>query len=267
MKRAFALLCAILALAVAVAADERTKMTAEEIINKHLEAVGGKEALAKFKSRVALGTVKREGHPDEEFAIMSEAPNRVSARFVFKQGDWQLTYDGTRTIHRPQFPRTLADIEQKHHEMLSSGLMFNSISLYNLLSEDDRGDVKMEAKGMKKVAGRNAHIVEIKSGKLSKMRLYFDAETFMWVRTDYGSITKRQQMRGFTNDIENRGVEDATINFYVETSDFKEVDGIKLPYRFVQVITEPFINKTHSTMIGTIKEYRHNIQIDPGMFR
>jgi hypothetical protein len=267
MKRGFAVFCALLALIVAVTADEKTKMTAEEIINKHLEAAGGKEALAKFKSRVALGTIKREGHPDEDFAIMSEAPNRVSARYIFKQGDWQLTYDGTRSINRPQFPRALADVEQKHHEMLSSGLMFNSISLYNLLLEDDRSNVKMEAKGTKKVAGRNAYIVEIKRGNLPKMRLYFDAETFMWVRTDYGNVTRREQMGAFTNDIQNKGVENATIDFYVETSDFKEVDGIKLPFRFVQVITQPFINKTHSTMIGTIKEYRHNIQIDPGMFR
>jgi outer membrane lipoprotein-sorting protein len=267
MKRAFAVLCAMLALVVATAADENVKLTAQDIINKHLEAVGGKEALAKFKTRVALGTVKREGNPDEDFAIMSEAPNRLSARYVFKQADWQLTYDGTKSIHRPQFPRSLADIEEKLHEMLSSGLMFNSISLYSLLSEDDRSDVKMEAKGTKKIAGRNAYVVEVKQGKLPKMRLYFDAENFMWVRTDYGSVTKREQMRTFTNDVQNKGVENATIDFYVETSDFREVDGIKLPFKFVQVITQPFVNKTHSAMIGTIKEYRHNVQIDPAMFR
>ena len=115
--------------------DQAQSLTAAEIISKHLEAVGGKATLAKFKSRIAIGTVKKENDPGIQMAIVSEAPNRVSGVYVFSKYNWQLTYDGKKTIVRPLFPRAYAEIQTKFEEMLASGLMFNSISLYNSLTE------------------------------------------------------------------------------------------------------------------------------------
>jgi hypothetical protein len=145
--------------------------------------------------------------------------------------------------------------------------MFNSISLYNALLSGEGEEIKFEAKGTKKVKGRPAYIVEMKPKKGQAVRLYFDAENFMWVRTDYGTVRVTKDMGTFTNAAESKDQE-TTFDFYVETMDFKEVDGVKLPFKLEMVVTAPILKqKSVGTMVTTINEYKHNIPIDPKMFQ
>jgi len=251
------------------ATGDKQSLTAAEIINKHLEAVGGKQALAKLKSRVAIGTVRKENEPEVRMAIVSESPNRVSAVYVFERFDWQMTYDGKKPFVRggPMLPRDFTPIQDKYNEMLSSGLMFNSISLYNLLLDSESNGVKFEAKGTKKIKNRLAYVVEVKKGKVSA-RLYFDAENFMWVRTEYGRASISKPMQPFTNESVYHSEDEMSVDFYFDTSDFREVDGVKLPFKFEQVVTYPILKqKKAGTVSGTISEYQHNVRIDPKMFQ
>lgn len=251
----------------ALAGDDRPSLSAEEIIAKYLAASGGKEAMSKFKSRVAIGTFKKEGDPETQMAIMSEAPDRLAAVYVFPNYDWRLVHAGGKTIIRPQFPRQVAPIEDKYRQMLASGLMYNGIPLQNLLLAPP-ADVKFTAKGTKKVKGREAHVVEVKRGREPAVRLFFDAETFMWVRTEFGRAQVTRQMGTFTNDVVNQSASETGVDFYVETSDFREVDGVKLPYRVEMVVTSPILReKSAGTLVGNIREYRHNVSVDPGMFQ
>ncbi len=251
-----------------IAPDDKAALTADQIISKHLEAAGGRQALSKFQSRIAIGTVKREQDPEAQMAIVSESPNRVSAIFVFSKYDWQLTYDGAKSFMRPLMPREFSPIQDKYQEMLASGLMFNSISLYNVLVSSQSSGVKFEAKGMKKLKDRQTYVVDLKRSKGPSARLYFDAATFMWIRTDYGNVHIAKPMGKFTNEAVNRGEDDLSVDFYVETSDFREVDGVKLPFKFEQVVTYPILTqKRVGTLTGTIVEYRHNVEIDPKMFK
>ncbi len=248
---------------------DQPQLSATEIINKHLEAVGGKQALTKFKSRVAIGTVSKENEPNVRMAIMSESPNRVSAIYVFEKFDWQLSFDGKNPIIHPLiFPRDFAPIQDKYQEMLASGLMFNSISLYNILTASESYGTKLEAKGTKKIKDRVTYVVELKRAKGATARLYFDAETFMWIRTEYGRASLSKSIQPFTNDVVPHGDDELTVDFYFETSDFRDVDGVKLPFKFEQVVTYPILrHKRAGTMSGTISEYQHNVPIDPKMFQ
>ena len=266
--RALACLLALAAAAFPAARDDKRQLSAEEIIGKHLEAVGGRQALARIKSRVAVGTFKKETEPESQMAIVSESPDRVAAVFIFRDYDWRMIYDAGKLTLRPQLPRQAAPVEEKYREMLSSGLMFNGIALHNLLASAPASDVKLEAKGTKRVKGRPAHVVEVRRGKGGAVRLYFDAETFMWVRTDFGRAEVSRQMRALTNEVVSQAADENAIDFYVETADFRDVDGLKLPFRFEMVVTAPILReKSSGTLVANIKEYKHNVPIDPSMFK
>jgi hypothetical protein len=251
----------------ALAFDDKEKLTGVEIVNKHIEATGGRQAISKIKTRVALGTARKDSDAAIPAAIMSEAPNRVSAIYQFEGYNWQLGYDGSKSFFRPAISRALSVVMHKYQDMLATGTMFNSISLYNMLLAGESDEMKFEAKGTKKVKGRPAYVVEMKPVKGQSVRLYFDAETFMWLRTDYGSVRVTKDMGGFTNERVSKD-EEMTFDFYVETTEFKEVDGVKLPFKLEMVVTAPILKqKNVGTMVTTINEYRHNIPIDPKMFQ
>lgn len=253
---------------VASARAEEKGLSGDEIVKRHLEAAGGRAALARFKTRVALGTVRKENEPDGRMAIMSESPNRLSAYYEFRDFTFRMIYDGKGASLRPVLPRQASYLTDKYQEMMASGLMFNGISLYNLLAASEPGTLKLEAKGTKKVGGRPAYVVQLKQAKGPGAKLYFDAETYMWVRTDYGKASGSKEMGTFTNDVVNQGGAELTVDFYVETSDFREVDGVKLPFKFEQVVTAPILRqRAAGTITATVTEYRHNVPIDPSMFR
>lgn len=260
--------CVSVATAQAKANDDAKKLSGEEIISKHFEAVGGREALAKLTSRVAIGKVKKENEPEGEMVIMSEAPNRLSAYYGFRDLELRMVFDGNKAFIRPVFPRQVSVIADKYLEIVASGLMFNNMSVYNVITNSPSGSLKFEAKGLKKVQGRPAYVVEVKRPKAASMKLYFDAETFMWVRTDYGRASLSKEMGTFTNDVVNQGGGEVTIDFYIETSDFRDVDGVKLPFKVEQLMTSPILRlKAIGTIVGTIREYKHNLEIDPKMFQ
>jgi hypothetical protein len=251
------------------ARDEKEQLTGVEIINRHIAAVGGKEAIARLKTRVASGTVKKFDEPEAKVSIASEAPNRVSATYNFAKVDWRLAYDGARVVFRPMLPADQTLVQAKYFEMISSGLMFNGISLYNLLLGGESEDLKFQAKGSKKVKGRQAHVVEIRRKKQPVIRLFFDAEDFMWVRTEFGRAEMQRLIgNAYSDDVRSHSEDESVIDFMVQTSDFREVDGVKLPFKFEQTVSFPIIKgRLTAVMTGTITEYRHNLQIDPKVFQ
>lgn len=151
-----------------------------------------------------------------------------------------MIYDQGKHLFRPSFIREYTVVEDKYKELLASGFFFNGIALYNTLLTEPELAAKLETKGAKKLNGRQAYVVEYRRDKKANaIRLFFDAETFMWVRTEFGCVTIPKQIGAFTNEVEAKSDEQPTVDFYVKTSDFKAVDGLKLPHKLGQVVPFP----------------------------
>ncbi|MGH9764965.1 MAG: hypothetical protein ACREAC_29360, partial [Blastocatellia bacterium] len=111
-------------------------------------------------------------------------------------------------------------------------------------------------------------VVELKREHGHPIQLFFDAETFMWVRTDYGEVRLSEQMQQFTNDVTSHSEDEVNDDFYLDTWDFRDVDGVKLPFKFEQVVSTPILKQRPvGTITGVITEYRNNAPIDPKMFQ
>lgn len=66
----------------------------------------------------------------------------------------------------------------------------------------------------------------------------------------------------------NRSQDDFDVDFYIETSDFRTVDGVKLPFKFEQVATYPILQqRLVGTITGVVKQYIHNLNIDPNSYK
>jgi len=90
----------------------------------------------------------------------------------------------------------------------------------------------------------------------------------MWVRTEFGRATIQKTLGKFTNASVSHGEDNTEVDFFCEASDFRDVDGIKLPFQFLHTITWPVLNtKIVGEIKGSITEYRHNVPIDRSMFQ
>ncbi len=268
MKLITLLLFVFVTLAVAIQAKPiEDKLTAQEIISKHLAAIGGKENLAKVKTLVATGKVKRESLPETAMLMVSEAPDRLSIAYGFQEVTWRLIYDKGKGSIRPTITGEYSVMEGKFREMLASGFFYNGATIFNTLLTEPTGEAKIEAKGMKKINGRQNYVVEYKRDKKSSAyKLFFDAETFMWVRTEFGRVTIPIQARPGAG-VEANSESQPTVDFYIETSDFKEVDGLKLPHKITHTATFPILRQQkEGTLTITINDYKQNVPIDPKMF-
>jgi hypothetical protein len=211
--------------------------TVEQILNRYVEALGGRAAIEKLNSREARGSFEIAGTPLKgTVEAYNKAPNKM-ANFtrVPGLGDLFEGYDGTIswTLDPTNGLRERSGMELVQSKFDSE--FYKEIKLKEFYA-------KMEVKGTEKINGREAYRIIATPEKGSLEKLYFDVQTGLLMRTD----VVRESPQGKTS-------------FEVYYDDYREVDGVKFP--FVQRWTTPDYN-------ATIKydSVKHNTAIDDTKF-
>jgi hypothetical protein len=221
--------------------------TADDVVEKYLTALGGREALGKLTSRKSTGTITLSlptavlSGPAE---IYNKAPNKTRAvmrldlsgaggagEMVVEQ-----IFDGTTGWGLNSLQGDTAIGGRQLENMRNGG--FPS----PLLKYKEAG-VTLQLLPRDKVNGREAIVVQATPKTGLPSRVFFDAETYLVVRTVS------------TTDSQTGGTMEQT----VEPSDYRTVDGVKVPFQVVN-------SNDVQTLTMKFTKIEHNVAIDDAMF-
>jgi zinc protease len=220
--------------------------TADEVIEKSIAAMGGRAAHDKIKTRVMTGELSL-GTPAGEIAgtveLYAAVPNKQ--RSVIK-ADLSTLGAGQLLIDQ-RFDGTTAyaiDSMQGNREITGSQLenMKAQSFPHPFLNYKASGmSVKLGAR--EKVGERDAYLLTFEPTTGPPIRTYVDVETFMPIRTiiraEVPQVGQIEQM--------------------IDPSDFRDVDGVKVPFKLR-------LTNSMQTITMTFSKVENNVTLDEKMF-
>jgi outer membrane lipoprotein-sorting protein len=220
--------------------------TADEVAEKSLAAVGGRAALQKIDSRSTTGTMVVEteaGSFPASIEVLNQAPNKSRTLITL---DLSSVGAGTLVIDN-RFDGTkgyVLDAMRGNSEMpagQAAGLR-NNVFPSPFLGYKERG-TKIELAGTEKVGDRNALVLKTTPAAGPGSRIFVDAETYLPLQ----AIT--------TIEVPEIGSIEQTTQF----SDYREVDGVKVPFKVHG-------SSSVQTFTITVSKVENNVKIDPALF-
>ena len=209
-----------------------------EVLDKYIQAIGGKEAIEKLNTRISKGSLTTTNlmtpPVTAPLEVYQKAPNRLLTVAAYPDGAFQEGHDGSTAW---------ASDKRKQRDIIGE-------EARQKLDEDFYGYLKireryptMRLMGTEPVGDREAYVVGATSRDGSRDRLYFDAQTGLLIRkhTIYKTVF-------------------GTIPEVVDFRDYREVDGVKLPFTTVW-------SRLPFTVTRKLTEIKHNLPIDDAKFK
>ena len=230
-----------------VLAGAASAQTADEVVQRHLAALGGRAAIEKVTSRKATGTVTistQAGPLSGPVEIYSKAPNKTR---VFMRLDLSaLGASGDMTVNQVFDGRVGYSLNSMQGETEIVGRQLENMRnnvFPTFLLNYKQGPYTLEVLPREQVNGRSAIVVRAtpKTGPVS--RIFFDAETYLIVR----AVTTLDSPMG--GELEQTS----------EPSDYRIVDGVKIAFQIVN-------SNAVQTVTIKLDKVEHNIAIDDAMF-
>jgi outer membrane lipoprotein-sorting protein len=202
----------------------------EQILDKYVQAIGGKAALLKQTSRVMKGTVTAPAFgATGTIELYAKSPNKQLTEMASSiLGTWRLGFNGSLAWEEedgemkelPVFPKREADF-------------YLPVKLQELYP-------RIELKGKERVGSREAYLLEAPRAG-NPRRWYFDVETGLLLRTE---------ARNAKGELLNRE----------DYSDYRAVDEVQIAFGIRQ------IDEDGTELVIRLIEVKHNIPIDDAKF-
>ncbi len=175
-------------------------LTVEQVLNKYVEAIGGKENILKVKDK----TTKMSGAMQGMNITMTQsqkAPNKMYQLLDFGVGQQKMVFDGEKGKIAGMGQELAMPPEQV--EQMKHG------SLYSMLEYAEKG-IKTDLAGMEFINNKDTYRVTLTYPSGKKSTNYYDATTGLLIRT-----------------VGEQGTGVQTIDF----DDYRDVQGVKYPYK------------------------------------
>jgi len=228
------------------AAPDKEKMKPEDVVAKHLESIGTAEARKAVRNLVASGTVVfsirsgGKGQAGGSSLVASEGQMNL-LKMVFENSPTYphelLSYDGKEfgAVHvRPGARSPLGEFLMSHDTIFKQGLMGGVLSTAWPLHNLSERSPKLDYEGMKKIGDRQTHELRYTPHKGSelKIKLFFDAETFQHVRTEYERTIAASLGGRISTGGASAGKNEVRYKLVEDFSDFKKEGNLTLPHNY-----------------------------------
>ncbi len=216
--------------------NQAARPTAEQLIVKYVQAIGGRTAIEKVRSRVALGTMDPGGGALLSLELSEKAPDKfLSVVDVPGLGTVQQGFDGT--VGWDSTPNQ--GVQELTGAMLAA--VRRNAQFYRWLRMKELF-AKLEVSGTAKVGDREAYVMQATPPEGFAETFYFDAETGLLLKRDY----KLEAPEGL-------------LSFETFYDDYRDVDGIKLPFALRRVGPD-------NVLILKFTEIKQNVELDDAKF-
>jgi len=255
------------------------KLSTEELVTKHLAAVGSKEDIAASHTRVATGLTQARlrltNSPIELSgpAQIASDGDKFLLAMIFQSNNYpheKFSFDGENLnigVLTQGGRSLLGNFLSSQPLLLKHGLIGGVLSsawpLFNL----DRRDAKLSYAGTDKINGKPVHklkYVPRNAGQLN-ITLYFDANTFQHVRSQYDYVVSARQGAIAETSVSQR---DNRFKLVEDFSDFQSTGKLTLPHTYTIDLTVELPDRTQ-TLQWTInlQQFAFNEPIDPRVFK
>jgi hypothetical protein len=232
---------------VALGAPAGWAQTADEILEKSIAALGGRAAHAKITSRQMSGTITLStpaGDIQGTIETWNAAPNKQRTLIKadlssFGAGPLEVDqrFDGSTGY--------VLDSLQGNRDITGNQLdnMRNNGFPHAFLAYKELG-IKVTLAGKEKAGDRDAYVVVFEPAAGSTIRQFIDAETFLPVK-----FMLKVNVPQVGADVEQTTV----------VSDYRDVDGIKVPFRLQS-------SSSIQSITVDIAKVAHNVTVDEKLF-
>ena len=211
--------------------------TVEQILDKYVAAIGGRAAIERLNTRVSKGTQVIWDGTEFPFETTQKSPDKY-LDVTTRPNNVVVTIGFDGTAAWLQGPRGLRDL--------------GGSQLADLKRDADlRGDLRlrelypdMSVAGKERIGERDAYVIVSRISDKRLERLYFDARTGLLLRIAATTETPLARLPEET-----------------VFEDYREVDGVKLPFVVRTSYVDPFIGWTRK-----FTEIRHNVAVEDSKF-